>query len=150
NHKRDFIFISYSRRDAKVKDELLRHLAPLRRQYDIHTWSDSDIPPAADWRQAIQEGMERASLVVLLISSNFLASDFCMDVELSECVRARSDRGLRLVAVIVSDCFWQGVPDIERYQVLPRDAMPIKSRTSRSREGTWVSIVKEIVQLLSL
>jgi hypothetical protein len=67
-----------------------------------------------------------------------------------EFVRARAQRGPRLIAVIVSDCYWQGIPDVSRFQVLPKDrnnnVKPIKS--FEDRDNAWAGVIKAIADLL--
>jgi hypothetical protein len=145
---RPSIFVSYSRKDAREKKIFDRHMAPLRRYHDIEAWSDEDIPVGSDWWQQIEDAMERAGVAVALVTSNFLASQFCMDVEFRRFLQARAERGLILVAVIVSECLWQAVPDLARYQLLPRDRSSIKS--TRDRERAWSKVVKEIGELLNI
>jgi TIR domain len=142
------IFVSYSHKDAKYKEEFERYMAPLRQYHYIDTWSDEDIPVSSDWRLEIEDAMERAGVAVVLVTSNFLNSNFCMDVELRRFVQARAERGLKLVAVVVSDCYWQAVPDLARYQLLPRRGTPIKS--ARNREQAWSKVVKEIGRILDI
>jgi AAA-like domain/TIR domain len=142
------IFLSYSHKDAKYKEEFERHMAPLRKYHDVESWSDEDIPVSSDWRREIENAMEHCGMAVALVTSSFLSSHFCMDVELREFVKARAERGLKLVAVVLSDCYWQAVPDLARYQLLPRNGAAIKS--ARNREQAWSKVVKEIGNILGI
>ena len=142
------IFVSYSHKDAKYKEEFEKHMAPLRQYHNVDCWSDEGIPVSSDWRREIEDAMERAGIAVVLLSSNFLSSRFCMDVELRRFVEARAERGLKLAAVVVSDCYWQAVPDLARYQLLPRNGAQIKS--SRNRDQAWSKVVKEIGKILGI
>jgi hypothetical protein len=150
DEKRREIFISYSHADTNFKEDLEKHMSPLRRYGEIRLWSDTDIRPSDDWLMEIEAAMVRAQVAVLLVSKHFLSSDFCTNVELERFVEARSERGLKLVAVIVSDCYWQRVPNIARFQVLPKDrknaVKPIKS--ARDKDEAWTAVVKAIAKLL--
>ncbi|PSR15685.1 hypothetical protein C8255_21835 [filamentous cyanobacterium CCP3] len=71
------VFISYSRRDEGLKDELVNyHLKLLQREGKIHTWQDRDIEAGTEWAQEIRTNLEKADIVLLLITRHFLASDY--------------------------------------------------------------------------
>jgi hypothetical protein len=143
------VFVSYSHRDASLMEDFERFAKPLERYGKIKIWSDKRLKPSDEWRAEIAAGMDRASIAVVLISANFLASDFCTDIELAEFLKARQQRGLKLVGVVISDCGWQHSP-LAEIQLLPRDEngnlKPIKS--TRNRDKAWTGVVNEIASLL--
>ncbi|NJL50145.1 MAG: toll/interleukin-1 receptor domain-containing protein [Leptolyngbyaceae cyanobacterium SM2_5_2] len=78
------IFISYSHRDEGLKDELVNyHLKPLKRDGKINTWQDRDIEAGAEWAEEIKTNLEKADIVLLLITRHFLASDYCYEKKCS-------------------------------------------------------------------
>jgi hypothetical protein len=125
--------------------------AALRKYGNITLWSDEQIKPSSAWQEEIEAALSRAQAGVALVSKDYISSDFCTNVELQQFLRARSERGLKLVAVIVADCFWQGITEISRFQVLPKDRNNnIKSiKSFRDRDNAWATVVKAIADLLT-
>src|SRR5512135_1983553 len=71
------VFVSYSHRDDDLREELLRHLSILRRQGVIAGWHDRLIGAGTEWRGQIDAHLDSARIILLLVSANFLASDYC-------------------------------------------------------------------------
>src|SRR5262245_5927462 len=83
------VFISYSHRDEREKNRLLAHLGVLQREDLIDLWSDDRISAGADWKQEINEAMAQARVAILLISANFLTSDFILGKEVPTLLQRR-------------------------------------------------------------
>jgi hypothetical protein len=118
------IFLSYSHKDEADKDRLVTHLTLMKRQGLIAPWDDRQILPAEEWEPSIQKYLDEAELILLLISADFLASDFCWDRELQRAME-RHDRGdAKVVPVFIQPCDWKGAP-FGKLQGVPKDAVPI-------------------------
>ncbi|WP_445628750.1 toll/interleukin-1 receptor domain-containing protein [Nostoc sp. DSM 114167] len=76
------IFFSYSHRDETLRDELEIHLAMLKKQGFIETWHDRRITAGEEFDKAISKNLEEADIILLLVSSDFLASNYCYDIEM--------------------------------------------------------------------
>ena len=76
------IFYCYAHEDKPLRDELGRHLGPLRRSEWIIEWYDQEIQPGTDWKQEINVHLDTADIVLLLISADFMDSDYCYGVEM--------------------------------------------------------------------
>src|SRR3989442_14799566 len=76
------VFYCYAREDKTLRDELDRHLSPLRRSKLIITWYDGEIAPGSEWEQEINTRLEEANLILLLVSPTFIASDYCWGKEM--------------------------------------------------------------------
>jgi TIR domain/HEAT repeats len=140
------IFYSYSHRDADLRERLATYLAPLRQQKKIVEWHDRKIEPGGDWQNEISERLNSAHLILLLVSEDFLASEYCFGVEVERAL-ARLKRGeVRVVPVLLKPCLWQE-SRFSELQIIPRDAKPITSWTSR--EEAFVSVASEIRTLVS-
>ena len=87
------IFISYSHKDEREKDRLLSHLGVLQRQGLIGLWSDDHIGAGANWKKEISEAMAQARVAILLISANFLTSDFILGKEVPTLLKRRQSGG---------------------------------------------------------
>jgi hypothetical protein len=84
-----FLFWSYAHEDETLRDELDKHLAPLKRQGLLSTWYDRKIGAGREWEGLIDANLERADIILLLVSHNFLASDYCYDKEMARAAEAR-------------------------------------------------------------
>ena len=79
------LFYSYAHKDEELRNELVKHLAALEREQVIKSWHDRMIGLGTDWAGAIDEHINSAQVILLLVSADFLASDYCYDVELKRC-----------------------------------------------------------------
>ena len=118
------IFFSYSHRDEKMRGKLEKHLSALRRDNVISGWHDRKIMPRTDWKDQIDQHVETSHIVLLLVSADFLNSDYCYDIEMTRVI-ARHDAGVaRVVPIILRPCDWLKTP-FGKLQALPRDGKPV-------------------------
>ena len=101
------VFISYSHKDEGWKDKLLDHLKVAAREDGFDLWDDRRIQPGADWRAEIEREIGEAGVAVLLISTDFLNSDFIRTEEVQRFLERRAKDGLKVFPVIVRECLWQ-------------------------------------------
>jgi hypothetical protein len=113
---RDQVFVCYSHKDANWLDRLHTHLKPLERDHVIDVWSDSRLSLGDDWRKQIDAALARAKVALLLISADFLASDFIQDVELPRLLKAAEQGGCRIVPILIGPSLFYDIPDLARYQ----------------------------------
>ena len=137
------VFISYSHADRKWLDRLLRHLRPLVREGHIQVFSDTNIRTGADWRSEIQAALDAASVAVLLISADFLASDFIMDQELPRLLAGAAGRGTTIMPVIVAPSLYETVPSLSQFQAANPPSRPLSAMRARSgTRSSWISLVR--------
>ena len=118
------VFYSYSHKDEKFREQLEEHLAIFKRAGLLQGWSDRKILPGNDWRSEIDKNLEKADLILVLVSSSFIASDYCYDNELGLAM-SRHEAGLtRVVPIFVRPTEWRDAP-FAGLQGLPKDALPI-------------------------
>lgn len=139
------VFISYAHRDEEFKRTLDEHLAGLKRKGDISTWNDRCIKPASDWENSIDENLESADIVVLLVSSSFLSSDYCFSIELERALTNHREGSCKVVPVIVRACDWEDL-DIGKIQSLPTDAVPVNKWDDE--DTAWLDVVKGLKILI--
>lgn len=142
------VFYSYSHQDSDLRDKLSTYLGPLRRQKKIEEWHDRKIEPGANWNTEISSRLESAHLILLLLSAEFLDSDYCFGVEV-ETALARLKRGeVKVVPVLLKPCLWQQSPFSE-LQITPRDAKAIKSTQWPSVDEALADVANEIARLVA-
>lgn len=120
------VFISYSHKDRELREELEKHLAILRRNGFIRIWHDRMIAAGTEWRGVIDENLRSASLILLLVSPDFMASDYCYDVELDCALRRHEAREARVIPIILRQVMWDKAP-FSKLQALPAEGKPAKS-----------------------
>jgi hypothetical protein len=126
------LFLSYSHKDEALRDELLNHLAVLKRQHVISTWHDREIGAGREWANEIDEHLDSADIILLLISSDFLASDYCHDIELKRAMERHDAGEARVIPVILRRVDWTGEL-FDRLQALPKDAKPVTEWPNRDQ-----------------
>src|ERR1044071_2992856 len=118
------VFFSYSHADEAYRDRLEKALAMLKRQGIIETWHDRRIVPGAQLDQIISTELESARLILLLVSLDFLASDYCYDVEMRRAMQRHEAGETQVVPIILRPCDWRGAP-FGRLTALPKDGKPV-------------------------
>lgn len=135
------LFYSYAHEDEKLRDELDGHLALLRRKGVIRPWHDRGIVPGQQWDQAIDTQLAAADLILLLVSMDFLNSDYIWGKELATAM-ARAERGdASVVPVLLRAVDIEDAP-FAHLQGLPTDLRPVTSWPNR--DEAWTDVAKGI------
>jgi hypothetical protein len=129
------LFISYAHEDEKLREKLVKQLSTLKRQGAIEGWHDRDITAGSEWSGQIDEHLEQAGIILLLISADFLDSDFCSDVELKRAMERHKSGSARVIPIILRSCDWQSAP-FGKLQALPKDAKPVREWESQDKAFT--------------
>ncbi|SMF96894.1 TPR repeat-containing protein [Methylomagnum ishizawai] len=119
------LFISYAHEDDARREELCKHLTQMKREGLIDPWHDRDITGGKAWAGEIDANLEAADLVLLLISVDFLNSDYCIDVELKRALERHAERQARVVPIILRRCDWQSA-SFAKLHALPKDGEPLE------------------------
>ena len=135
------IVFSYSHVDEKLRDQLEVHLGLLKREGVITGWHDRKITPGTEWRRQIGAAIDRCNIVVLLISADFINSDYCFDVELTRALERHEAGEARVIPVIIRPCDWHSAP-FGKLQALPKRGKPIT--TWNSRDAALADVAKGI------
>lgn len=140
------VFYSYSHKDAELRDRLGTYLTPLVQQKKIAEWHDRRIEPGADWETQISNQLESANLILLLVSADFLASEYCFGVEVEKALaRLKSDE-VKVVPILLKPCLWKESRFCD-LQIIPRDAKAVMSWSSP--EEAFTEVADEISKLVS-
>ncbi|NET37412.1 MAG: CHASE2 domain-containing protein [Cyanothece sp. SIO1E1] len=120
------VFFSYSHKDEALRDELEKHLSILQRQGVITGWHDRQIGAGSEWEGEISQHLESARVILLLVSADFLASDYCWNVEVARAMARHEARDARVIPVILRPVSWESAP-FGKLQAVPKNAKPITS-----------------------
>lgn len=120
------VFFSYSHKDEELRDRLEIHLSMLKRQGLIEAWHDRRIPAGDNLDQAISDKLESADVILLLVSPDFLASEYCYATEMGRAMERHHAGEARVIPVILRRCDWHDAP-FGKLNATPTDGKPIKS-----------------------
>lgn len=124
------LFLCYAREDESFLVELEKHLTPLKRQGFITSWHDREIRAGTVWEQAIQDHLDTAQLILLLISPGFMSSDYCYGIEMVRALERQRRGEARVIPILLRPVDWQIEP-LGSLQALPEDARPITLWSNR-------------------
>jgi hypothetical protein len=119
------IFVSYSHVDEELKNQFVKHLSPLKKMGLISEWSDRKLMAGDKWAQEISNNLESADIIILLISIDFINSEYCYDIELERALERHEADEAIVVPVILRSCMWQHTP-FAKLQALPKDGKAVK------------------------
>jgi tetratricopeptide (TPR) repeat protein len=140
------LFISYSHKDSALRKELEKSLRRLEQQNAISTWYDRQIGAGEEWRTDIDRHLESARVILLLISEHFLASGYCMNIEMRAAME-RHDNGLAaVVPIYLSKCDWHNTPFSE-LTALPSGNKPVTRWVPRAR--AFAVIVESLGEVIA-
>lgn len=138
------VFFSYAHEDESLRDKLANHLSILKRLGKIEAWHDRQILPSTEWDRQINTHLETANIILLLISDDFLASDYCWDVEVNRAMVRHEAKEACVIPIILRPCDWQGAP-FGKLQGLPKDMRPVT--TWDNIDSAFTDIAKGIRRL---
>lgn len=118
------LFFSYSHSDERLRDQLEKQLSMLKRQEVIETWHDRRIGAGAEIDQSISEHVENDDVILLLVSPDFLASDYCYDKEMQRAMQRHDAGSAVVIPVILRACEWHGAP-FGKLLATPTDGRPV-------------------------
>ena len=101
------LFISYCHTDENLKNELVKHLILLQRLNLISEWHDRKIVAGDKWGEEISSNLEAASIVLLLVSIDFINSKYCYDIEMDRALERSAEKGCTVIPIILRACMWQ-------------------------------------------
>jgi hypothetical protein len=138
------VFISYSHRDRRWLDRLLVHLRPLERAGAIRAWADTTRAAGSDWRAEIAAAISAARVAVLLVSADFIASDFVTKGELPPLLDAVRGRGAVVIPVIVSPSRFEQIPELASLQSSNAPSRPLSALRKHEQERRLVELSIQI------
>lgn len=135
------LFFSYSHADEALRDQLEKQLAMLKRQGIISTWHDRRIGAGQDIDRAINANMEVADIILLLVSPDFIASDYCYEREMTRAMERHAAGDAIVIPVILRACDWHGAP-FGKLLATPTDGRPVTQWPDRDQ--AFLEVAKSI------
>ncbi len=124
SHRPRNLFYSYASADQHLVDRLMKHLAILKRQGLIREWHFREITAGKEWEKEIDSHLESAGIILLMVSADFLSSDYCYDIELKRAIERHKSGEAVVIPVILQPCDWQH-PPLSGLQALPTGIKPV-------------------------
>lgn len=143
------VFISYSHKDEKWKNLLLNHLGVLEQEGFLEVWDDNRLTAGDDWNAEIERAINSSNVAILMITANFLTSDFICKEEVPKLLNRRRNEGVRVIPLIVKPCLWEEVKWLKSIQARPKYGQPISTMSEPQQDEVLKTLAKEIVDLLT-
>jgi len=141
------IFLSYSHEDEAWKELVLKHLHVPERQALLEVWADERIEGGARWNDQILGAIDSARVAVLLVSANFLGSEFILDVEVPRMLKRLQAGRLKILPVLVRPCLWPSVPWLAELQIRPWNGVALAARRGHRLDTELAAIAEEVLEL---
>lgn len=135
------LFFSYSHVDEALRDRLEVHLALMKHQELIQTWHDRRIVAGSNLETSIDENLESADVILLLVSADFLASWYCYSVEMKRALERHSEGTATVIPVILEPCDWHSAP-FGKLLAVPRDGKAVTTWPNQAE--AWTNVVQQI------
>ncbi len=142
-------FISYSHKDRKYLEELHIHLAQYVRMGVVDFWDDTNIVAGSEWHEEIKKALHHAKVAVLLISADFLASDFIATNELPPLLAAAKQEGTIILPVILRPCVFKDT-ELAQFQTINAPSTPLSKMTRGKREEVWTKVAEVVKNTLKM
>ncbi|WP_428242745.1 toll/interleukin-1 receptor domain-containing protein [Gynuella sp.] len=136
------LFYSYSHKDESYREKLETHLSILRRNKYISEWHDRRISAGSDWEEEINYNLEDSDIILLLVSSNFLASDYCYDTETIRALEKHESGDAVVIPIILSPCLWLE-SELKVLHSLPNDNKAIS--VFENEDVAWLEVAEGIL-----
>jgi hypothetical protein len=139
-------FISYSHHDKAALDRLHVHLKNLTRGGHIETWYDRDILAGSNLNAEIARELEAADLFLLLVSADFIASDYCVEREMKRALERHAAGAARVVPIIVEECDWKEMGELRQLKAVPTDGKAISEWANSNT--AYLNVVQELRRII--
>lgn len=142
------VYLSSSNEDSCYRQKLIVNLAGLKREGKIKLLNNCEISPGILWKEQILQWLEEAELVLFLVSSDFIASDFIFDVEIKRILERKQDGKVNIIPIIIRPCDFESL-SLCSFQTLPLNKIPVS--VWKNKDEAWLEIIiqiKKVVQAI--
>jgi replicative DNA helicase len=141
------IFCCYARKDKSLLNEIRIHLMPLQRQGHITLWADTEIDAGTEWEEEINKPLNTAQIILLLVSSDFIASEYCYSKEMTRAMERHKAGEAQVVPIILRPVLWRNAP-FGILQALPTDARPVIGSTWHNQDEALLDVANGIQKVV--
>ena len=143
NKDKVYLFYAYSHADERFRKRLEQHLSLLRREGVIEDWHDRKILPGAEIDKEIDENLKKSQIILLLVSANFLDSDYAYNIEMKTALKKHESGEAIVIPVILDHVDWHDAP-FGKLNALPRDGTPITSSKWKNQNEAFAEVARGI------
>ncbi len=144
--ERKKVMVSYAHSDKLFLTDIQRHFKPFLSQIDY--WDDTKIDPGQKWKEEIRKAIEQTKVAILLISTDYLGSDFVATDELPPLLVAAEKDGAAILTVILRPCLFEAFPKINQYQAMNPPSKPVSVMNDNEKEELFVNLVRQTTKIL--
>lgn len=148
NNIRNKVFVSYSHLDKEHLEDIQRHFKPFRNQIDF--WDDTKIKPGEKWKEEITDAINQTKVAILLVSTDFLGSDFIQTNEIPLLLKAAEEDGAVILIVILKPCLFEEFSELNQYQAMNPPSKTILKMTYEEKEELYVNLVRQTKKILPM
>jgi TIR domain len=145
--KRDKVFVSYSHLDKEHLTDIQRHFKPFLSQIDF--WDDSKIQPGQKWKDEIKNAINQTKVAILLVSTDFLGSEFIATDELPPLLKAAEENGAVILILILKPCLFEEFDELNKFQALNPPSKPVIKMDYTEKEDLFVNLVRQTKRILN-
>ncbi len=139
-------FLSYTHRDLHYLERLKVHLAPMKREHVITEWTDHEIKAGQNLNTEISEALLDSQLFISLLSPDYLASQYCYDIEFKKAQTMQEEGRLIIIPLVVEPCDWQKTP-FGNLKAVPRDGKAVSEWTNEN--NAFLNVIDELRRIVS-
>jgi hypothetical protein len=143
------VFVSYAHEDSNWLNKLQVHLKPLVTDGLLDVWDDTRLRPGARWRDEIERALGMARAAILLVSPDFLASDFVRTSELPPLLEKAESGGAQILSVIVRPCLFKEHRELSKYQAVNDPDRPLSGLSAHDVESTFLQLARHVLELIN-
>lgn len=143
---RNKVFVSYSHLDEEYLKDIKRHFKPFLKHIDF--WDDSNIQPGQKWKEEIKTAISKTKIAILLVSTDFLGSEFISTDELPPLLRAAEEEGAVILILILKPCLFEEFEELNQFQAMNPPSRPISKMDFNEREEVYVNLVRQTKRIL--
>jgi hypothetical protein len=144
---RNKVFVSYSHLDKEFLKDIQRHFKPFFSHIDF--WDDTKILPGQKWKEEIKIAIDQCKVGILLVSTDFLGSDFISTDELPPLLKAADEDGAVVLIVVLKPCFFEEFNNLNQYQALNPPSKPVSTMNYTEKETLYVNLVRQTKRILN-
>ena len=140
------VFIGYSKADTPFLEQLRKQLTAVERVGLVDAWHDGEIEVGSNREESIIKAMNDSEIIILLISADFIASEFNYEKEMKWAMALHEQKKVTVIPVILKDCTWKYAP-FAKLNVLPRGGIPVTDAHWKTLDSAFKQVVEEVVKI---